>query len=189
MELLLIRHGLPVRVDGSGEGPADPSLAPLGIVQATALAEWLDHEAVDAIWSSPMRRAVETAGPLAERLALPVRLDEDLCEFDRHADSYIPVEELRAAGDPRWNEVPERPEHFARVVVTAVERIVAAHPGQRVAVVCHGGVINAYAGHVLGIDEPLFFLPDYTSVSRVFAASTGQRSIHSLNERAHLRHL
>ena len=63
------------------------------------------------------------------------------------------------------------------VVVEAVERIVAAHPGQRVAVVCHGGVINAYAGHVLGIDEPLFFLPAYTSISRVLAASTGERSI------------
>ena len=73
--------------------------------------------------------------------------------------SYIPVEELKAANDPRWYQVPEQPEHFRAVVVEAVERIVAAHPRQRVAVVCHGGVINVYAGHVLGIDDPLFFLP------------------------------
>ena len=75
------------------------------------------------------------------------------------------------------------------MVVAAIESIVATHPGHRVAVVCHGGVINAYAAHVLGIEDPLFFLPTYTSISRVFAASTGERSIASLNEAAHLRGL
>jgi probable phosphoglycerate mutase len=190
MELLLIRHALPVRIDeGAVDGPADPELSELGRAQAEALASWLGAEHVDALWCSPMRRAQETAAPVADRLGLDVRLDEGLAEFDREALSYIPIEELKAAGDPRWNEVPEQPEHFRRVVVDAVEAIVGAHPGQRVAVVCHGGVINAYAAHVLGIDDPLFFLPTYTSISRVFAASTGERSIASLNEAAHLRDL
>jgi probable phosphoglycerate mutase len=190
MELLLIRHALPLRVDeGSVAGPADPSLADLGQAQAEALADWLAGEAVDALWSSPMRRAQETAAPVAQRLGLAPILDEGLAEFDRDAASYIPIEELKAAGDPRWNEVPEQPEHFRAVVVETVERIVRAHPGERVAVVCHGGVVNAYAAHILGIDDVLFFLPGYTSISRVFAASTGQRSIGSLNELAHLRDL
>ena len=188
MELLLIRHALPVRVDeGSVEGPADPALAELGHRQAGALAEWLAGEPIDALWCSPMRRAVETAAPLAERLGLEVQLDEGVAEYDRDSASYIPIEELKAANDPRWYQVPEQPEHFRAVVVEAVERIVAAHPGQRVAVVCHGGVVNAYTGHVLGIEDPLFFLPAYTSISRVFAASTGERSIASLNEAGHLR--
>ncbi len=190
MELFLIRHALPIRVDeGTNAGPADPALAPLGHRQSRALAEWLAEDRVDAIWSSPMRRALETAAPLADRLSLPVVVDDGLAEFDRDAASYIPLEELKAANDPRWMEVPEQPEHFRAVVVEAVERVVSAHPGQRVAIVCHGGVINAYAAHVLGIEDPLFFLPTYTSVSRVFAASTGQRSIGSLNEAAHVRHL
>ena len=85
--------------------------------------------------------------------------------------------------------MPERPDHFQGVVVEAIERIVEAHPGQRVAVVCHGGVINVYTGHVLGIDDPLFFLPGYTSISRVMVAGSGERSIRSLNEIAHVRHL
>lgn len=188
MELLLIRHALPVRVDeGSVEGPADPALAPVGHRQAEALADWVAHDTIDAIWCSPMRRALETAAPLSKRLGLGITVDDGLAEYDRDAASYIPIEELKATGDPRWNQVPEQPEHFAGVVVEAVERIVAAHPGQRVAVVCHGGVINVYAGHVLRIPEPLFFLPTYTSISRVLAASTGERSIHSLNESAHLR--
>ena len=190
MELLFIRHGLPLRIDeGDADGPADPALSDRGHRQAAALAAWLASEHVDAIWASPMRRARETAVPLAERLDLPMTIDDDLAEFDRAALSYIPIEELKAANDPRWNEIPDRPEHFHSSVVAAVERIIARHPRQRVAVVCHGGVINAYAGHILGIDDPIFFLPDYTSLSRVLAASTGERSIGSLNETPHLRGL
>jgi probable phosphoglycerate mutase len=56
-------------------------------------------------------------------------------------------------------------------------------------VICHGGVVNAYAGHVLGIDDPLFFLPAYTSISRILASGSGPRSIKSLNETAHVREL
>jgi len=190
MELLLIRHALPIRIDeGAVEGPADPHLAPRGVEQAAALADWLAGEHIDAIWSSPMARALETAAPLRDRLSLPVTVEEGLSEYDRESASYIPVEELKAANDPRWYEVPERPEHFQAVVVEAVERIVAAHPSQRVAVVCHGGVVNAYTGHVLGVDEPLFFLPGYTSISRVLASTNGPRSIASLNETSHVRHL
>ena len=190
MELLLIRHALPVRIDeGAADGPADPHLAPVGVEQAEALAGWLADERIDAIWSSPMRRARETAVPLSEKLGLEVVVDPGLAEFDRDAASYIPIEELKAANDPRWNQLPERPEEFAAEVVEAVERIIAAHPGQRVAVVCHGGVVNAYAGHVLGIDDPLFFLPAYTSISRILASASGIRSIGSLNESSHVRHL
>jgi len=190
VELALIRHALPVRIDeGTVDGPADPPLAPVGRTQAEALADWLAAEQVDAIWSSPMRRARETAAPVAERLGLEVHVDERLAEYDRHATSYVPIEELKAAGDPRWNELPERPEEFQAHVVAAIEDVVAAHPGQRVAVVCHGGVVNAYVAHVLGLAEPIFFLPGYTSISRVLAAGSGQRSIATLNETAHLRGL
>jgi probable phosphoglycerate mutase len=191
VELLLIRHALPIRVDehDGTAGPANPHLAPLGVQQAEALAGWLAAEHIDAIWSSPMLRARETAAPVSATLDLPITVDEGLSEFDREALSYIPIEELKASGDPRWYQVPERPEHFVATVVEAVERIVAAHPGQRVAVICHGGVVNAYAGHVLGIEDPLFFLPAYTSINRILASATGPRSIKSLNETAHVRDL
>jgi len=190
MELLLIRHALPVRIDeGAVDGPADPALAPLGHAQAAALATWLAPERIDAIWSSPMRRARETAAPLSERLGLEVTVDDGLAEYDKHSSSYIPIEELKAANDPRWNQLPERPEEFAAEVVEAIERVIAAHAGQRVAVVCHGGVVNAYAGHVLRIADPLFFLPAYTSISRILASGGGVRSIGSLNEAGHIRDL
>jgi 2,3-bisphosphoglycerate-dependent phosphoglycerate mutase len=190
MDLLLIRHALPRRIDeGTVSGPADPPLAPKGFEQAEALANWLGGEHIDALWTSPMRRARETAAFVADRLGLYPIVEDGISEYDKDAASYIPIEELKAAGDPRWMQIPEQPEHFQSVVVEAVERIVAAHRGQRVAVVCHGGVINAYAAHVLGLPDPLFFLPTYVSVSRVIASSTGLRSIGSLNEHGHVRHL
>jgi probable phosphoglycerate mutase len=76
---------------------------------------------------------------------------------------------------------------FRDVVTVAVERVIEGNRGGTVAVVCHGGVINAYASHVLGIEFPLFFQPHYTSVNRFLASSGGHRSVASLNEIGHLR--
>ena len=76
---------------------------------------------------------------------------------------------------------------FRAEVVDAVESIIAAHPGRRVAAVCHGGVINAYFGHILGIGRNSFFTPDYTSINRVAASRSGVRSVLRLNEVGHLR--
>jgi probable phosphoglycerate mutase len=78
---------------------------------------------------------------------------------------------------------------FSAVVVEAIERVIAAHRGQIVAVVCHGGVINAYMAHVLHLEpgSPMFFEPAYTSITRVLASSAGHRQVKTLNEHAHVR--
>lgn len=197
MELLLIRHGLPVRIDDAG-GPADPELSEEGWAQAHRLAAWYGdrREPIEAVYCSPLRRARETAMPLAEAIGREVVVDDELAEFDRGFHFYVPLEELKEAGDPRyrqimsgeWDDAVEvDPDTFRQVVVGAVERVIAANPGGRVAVVCHGGVVNAYASYVLGIDSTLFFNPGYTSVSRILAARSGERSILSLNEVGHLR--
>ena len=193
MELLLIRHALPVRVE-LDEGPADPPLAELGHRQARALAEWLADESLDAIYTSPLRRAVETAAPLAQATGLGPIVDEDLAEYDRHASEYIPMEELRAEGGERWDQAVADwqvgtvdMDAWFDVVVAGVERVVAAHPGQTVAIVAHGGVVNAYLASILGIGKRLFYEPGYTSISRVLAARSGERMLRSVNEIAHLR--
>ena len=191
MELLLIRHALPVRIDG-GDGPADPELSDEGLRQAGALAAWLAGEEIDVMVASPLRRARETADPLATLLGLEVEIVDGLAEFDRHATSYVPIEELRAANDPRWQamvagEWDLDPEAFRAGVVAAVEGLIEAHPGRRVAAVCHGGTVNAYLSALLGLEQLMFFVPDYTSVSRVRASRSGARGIVSLNETAHLR--
>lgn len=192
MQLWLIRHALPERVEGV-VGGADPGLAEAGHEQAARLAAWLAPVPFTAVWSSPLRRARETAAPLAAALGMDPVVDDDLAEWDREADAYIPLEELKAEGDPRWQELvdgtwagEDEGAAFAERLIAAMERIVASHPGGDVAVVCHGGVINVYLAHVLGLAEAMFFHPDYTSVSRVRAARTGPRSIASINETGHL---
>jgi 2,3-bisphosphoglycerate-dependent phosphoglycerate mutase len=186
MELLLIRHARPVRAEG-GDGPADPGLSQLGRRQAEALAAWLAPERLDAIYTSPLSRAVETAALLGEALGLTVAVDAALAEYDADAAAYVPIEELQAAGDPRWMEVPDDMAGFQARVVDGVDRLAAAHPSQRIALVCHGGVINVVVSAVLGVGPQMLFLPAYTSISRVLVASAGQRSLASLNETGHLR--
>jgi probable phosphoglycerate mutase len=195
MELLLIRHGLPVRRELE-EGVADPELSEAGHAQAAYLAEYLAEEDLHAVYASPLRRAYQTAQPVAAHRGLELIVDEGVAEWDRNSNEYVPVEELKAANDPRWQAMlrgewsahDETPEEFRERVVTSIERMIAAHGGERVAVVCHGGVINGYLAHILGLANPQgFFYPNYTSIHRVAAARSGERSIVTINETTHLR--
>jgi probable phosphoglycerate mutase len=189
----MVRHGLPERVLGA-EGPADPRLTPEGRSQAGLLAAYLRAERIDAVYSSPLRRARETADFAARALKLFVQVIDDLAEVDRYSSSYVPMEDLRrdpglraalAASSSRDGD--ETREGFRKRVVTAVERIIEDNPGARVVVVSHGGVMNAYLGQVLGIDRDLWFEPRYASISRVLASRSGHRNVESLNEVQHLR--
>ena len=191
MHLLLIRHGETTRVD-SETGIADPPLTDNGREQARRLAEWLKDERLDHIVVSPLRRARETAAPLAERFGLEPEVIAKLAEFDAEASSYIPMEELRATRDPRlramtegrWEELGSmvEPETFRSDIIAALDGVATAHPGQRVAVVCHGAVINVYLGDVIGTPRLLWFEPRYASVSRVLISRDGIRSVESVNE-------
>lgn len=196
MELLLIRHAEPVRIAaGEVEGPADPGLTERGADQANRLADWLRAERIDEIVASPLRRARETAAPVARALGLDVVIDEGVTEYDGDSTEYIPIEELRRLNDHRWQATIEGrwedaggvdPAEFQKVIVPAIDAIVDRSPGRTVAVVCHGGVINVYLAHVLGLARHLWFHPEYSSVSRVRSARSGPRSVASLNEVAHL---
>ena len=195
MEIVLVRHGLPLRVELE-TGIADPELAAEGHEQAAKMAAYLGVEDIEAVYVSPLRRALETARPLCKLLGLEAVVSEGVAEFDRNSREYVPVEELRASNDPRWEKllrgewdgVDEDPSIFKARVVETVEDMIARHPGGRVVVVCHGGVINQYLAHVLGIETHIgFFYPKYTSIHRVMAARSGQRSIVSINEASHLR--
>jgi probable phosphoglycerate mutase len=196
MELLLIRHAEPVRIaSGDVDGPADPGLTERGASQAQRLAAWLAAEPIDGVVTSPLRRARETAAPLAAALGIEPVVAAGVSEYDADSDEYIPIEELRAAKDDRWFATIEgrwddagdvNPVEFQETVVPAIDAIAAGAPGARIAVICHGGVINVYLAHVLGLATPLWFHPEYTSTSRVLVSRGGQRSVSSVNELAHL---
>lgn len=193
VELILVRHALPERREVES-GPADPGLSEAGHAQARHLAEYFAIEHIDALYASPMRRAIETARPVSETKALPYTVVDGVAEWDRDSNEYIPIEELKAANDPRWREIveggwtsDEKPEDFKDRVLTSLEQIISDHRGETVVVACHGGVINEYLSHVLGLDGNQFFYPNYTSIHRIAASGRGHRSILSINETAHLR--
>lgn len=199
MELLLIRHGRPRVEHASQPGAvADPPLTEAGRAQAALLGDWLAARPgfkLDVVYTSPMRRARETAEEIVSRISVPLRADNRLREFDWGAASYQPPElsptAHRAAlwqaletgiwGDHRFD-----PNEFERRVGTAFADIIDAHASAVVAVVCHGGVINSFLGTVLQRPRGMFFQPAYTSVSRVLAARGGHRQVVSLNETGHL---
>jgi probable phosphoglycerate mutase len=188
MHLILIRHGLPVR----SRETSNPPLAEKGHEQARKTAERLAREPIDAIYASTMVRAIQTAEPLAMTLAKPLVTHDGLVEFDRNAGSYVPMEELKRDNYEAWTRFvargrdPQAITAFQAGVVAAMEEIIANHRGQRVAVFCHGGVINVWTAHILEMAPRLFFEPYYASIHRYLCASSGERNLVSLNDTAHL---
>jgi len=195
MELLWVRHGEPERIAPGTGVRADPALTACGTDQAQRLADWLAFEPIDAIVCSPLRRAVDTAAPIAARCGVEIEVVEGLIEYDNNSDHYIPMEEMRLNKDERWQAMvdgrwdafgADLPEVFRARVDAVTTELIARFPGKRVVAVCHGGVINVAFGSVLGVAQPLWFEPGYTSLSRMIASRTGVRSVASLNELAHL---
>ena len=152
--ILLARHG---ETDwnrlGRWQGQADPPLNDDGRRQAAALAEKLAGDGIAAIYSSDLRRASETAEAIGARLGLEVVLDRGLREIDVGSWSGLTRDEVEAQfpeGFARWRggEIGhdgETSEELTERVVETVERIAAAHEGQTVVVVTHGGSIRALA--------------------------------------------
>lgn len=194
MELILIRHGLPVRQELES-GRADPPLSATGHRQASLVAQWLAPVNIDAVYSSPMIRARQTAEPYAQLAGQAAVIHDGVEEFDREASRYIPVEQLKEEDYAAWQalasdfagKLDQQLKSFGTTVVKAMEEIIESHKSQTAVVFCHGGVINVWASHVLGMPRRMFFEPVYTSVHRFLCAGTGERNIVSLNETAHLR--
>ena len=195
MELLLIRHGLPEKVVTTDGSPADPPLSAIGLKQAELVAEYLKDVRLDRLYSSPMRRAHQTAIPLAREQSLDIETEEGVAEYDRDAGSYIPVEQLKEENYEQWQNLMKGEmgnvdfRVFYDTAVSSLARIADANRGKTIAVTCHGGVVNAWTANVLGLRPMMFFNPNYTSVSRFKVASTGEKSVITLNEYFHLKGL
>ena len=187
MELILVRHGLPERRADT----SDPPLSAIGREQARRVARYLARDRIDAVFSSTMLRAIQTAEPFAAQSGHQILTREGIVEFDRGSGAYIPMEELKRDDYPAWKAFASG-DHgadivgFQEMVVETLEAIVEANAGRTVVVFCHGGVVNVWTAHVLGMAPRLFFEPVYASVHRYMCARTGERNVVSLNERCHL---
>ena len=195
-ELLLIRHGRSADVVPGSAESEDPPLHERGVQQAAALAERLASKSIAAIYASNMRRAVETALPLAEPRGLAVEQVPDLREvflgdwergeFRRRAAARDP-EWMRAMESGRWDNVPgsEGDAAFRARVCGAIDAIEGRHAGDTVAVVCHGGVVNVFLAALVGIDRSQFVAIENTSVTVVRSSPLG-RVLVAVNDCHHL---
>lgn len=194
MQLLLIRHALPELVTASA-GLADPALTEEGQAQAKRLPAALGPYNIARIVSSPQRRALETAAPLAEALNLPVTEDVGLAEYDYDLDHYIPFHEVETRAPEafariRAGEFPDGIDAgaFRTRVFESLGRVVEQSDHRdTVAILAHGGVINVYLQELLGLDRPLAFPIEYVSVTRVLVSRSGERRVASVNETGHVR--
>jgi uncharacterized phosphatase len=147
--ILLARHGeTDWNREGRWQGWADPSLNGTGHDQARELAAKLAGTPVDAVYSSDLRRALETAEILAAPHNLMVATDPGLREIDVGQWSGLTRDQI-AERFPLGNRPggETREQHSDRVLAS-VERIARAHPGERVLIVAHGGCLRALQRHL-----------------------------------------
>jgi len=148
----------------------DPPLSKLGRGQAARLAERLRSKTPEAVYSSPYRRAMETA----KAFSGDVHVDERLVEM-----------KLEVTEDGSL-DLREPPSGVVERMRAAVDEITQRHPGQRIAVVGHGAAIIAYLTDVLRLETgQLRILPYYTSIS-VVRALGDRRMVGALGDVSHL---
>ncbi len=165
-ELLLVRHGeTNWNAERRWQGRDDPPLNAVGRQQAEQLAADLDGERLDAVYTSDLRRALETAEIVAHRLDLPVRPLGLLREIDVGSWSGLTREVLEARFPEQlarhlesWGtgwEDGETPAQLTERTLVAARQIASEHPAGRVLVVTHGGVLRALSAiaHEVPFDD------------------------------------
>src|ERR1700730_17791849 len=105
MQLLLVRHALPLRSE-PGQG-ADPDLSDEGRAQVARLPEALARFPISRVLSSPQRRAIQTAEPVAASRQLAVDIDDRFAEYDRDLPAYIPIEQIREEFPQEWERMAQ----------------------------------------------------------------------------------
>ena len=190
-EFILVRHGRP-EIQVRATGIADPGLDDIGRWQAGRVSDWLAHESIDRIVTSPKARAAQTVVPLVEALDLTPHVIDDLDEIDRFSSRYYPTELVHTEGGEYWEAIQRQ--DFEAIgwddIGTFMERVtaawnaLAADPGgERVVVACHGGTIRVILGAISG-QGMMAVNVDYASISRVIV-DDGQARFGSINETGH----
>ena len=165
-EVWLVRHA-----DAYQDGPSgpDPGLSGLGREQARRLSQRLGGLRIDAIYSSPMRRARETAKTLAPQI---------------HSDPRLREARFKVGGGRL--ELTEPVAALVARMGAAVDDAVSGHPDGRVVLVSHGLAILHYLGEVLDLPPGGFhFFPELASINVVRGVGD-RRRVGALGDVAHL---
>jgi broad specificity phosphatase PhoE len=203
LRLLLIRHG---RVQWSSRQflqtvrgrQWDPPLDEVGTEQAERLAaRLLLMDPPAAVYSSPLTRCRDTAAPYLAASGRTAETVDDLGEVFIGDWEGLSFEEIVSQDEElakRFREQEamfsiapggESGAHLRARVVPAVDNVIARHDQGTVLLVVHGGVINAYLGHVMGIPHDMFFLPENTSINTV-EVEGDRREMRFINDVRHL---
>jgi len=152
--ILLARHGeTDWNLEQRWQGQSDTPLNDTGRAQARALAAVLAEEPIDAVYSSDLVRAHETARLIAEPRGIDVTAIRDLRERSFGSVEGMTTDEIQARYpgiELPWSDGESR-EAMAERVLGALERIADTHPNAHVLVVSHGGPLRAVVTHC-GID-------------------------------------
>jgi len=199
MFLYCVRHGESTyNVEGRLQGQSDlPRLSPLGVRQSEAVAAVLRSLPIDAIYASPLRRAMETAEVVADALRLEIRPDDRLKEVNvgifrdklRSELEVLYPDELAKwlSGDPDY-AIPggESRRQLARRGREALQSIARAGHSHAVAV-AHGGVLVAGIKSLLGIplQEPPLALQN-GSITTLYFDAEGRAELVALDQVDHL---
>ena len=185
--ILAIRHGQTAwNATGVVQGHTDIGLDALGLWQAERLASALADEEIHAIYSSDLARARHTAAPLAARHGLAPRLDAGLRERgfgEFEGLTFAQVEQRWPEQAAAWRRrdancgAPggELLRDFAERAAAAATRLAGAHPGQCIALVTHGGVLDVLYRQAtrVALDAPRSWPLANASINRLLYSHQG----------------
>jgi broad specificity phosphatase PhoE len=172
--LWLVRHGqTDWNVQGRWQGHADPPLNALGRKQTQILAEGLAHVSFDAIFSSDLDRAYETACAVARGQGVEVQIEARLREINLGEWEGLTREEIRKNYPAEWRDYEQFPSEarppggesileLAGRIIPAVSDICRMHPSGLVLIVSHGVALAALICHTQGVslEQAFDYVPD-----------------------------
>lgn len=197
VRLFLVRHAESTwNAEGRVQGQADPALNERGLMQAARLGNRFRNEGIDALYSSPLQRARQTAEVISMATGVPIRYDDQLKEHDlglftghRWSDIIEQYPELSKYWMEEARDMPggEKQYVFHSRAAGTLRALAEEHASGKVAIVSHGGVFGEYLHYLLGLDReqrhPFHF--DNASVSIVEVGGVVPRVLR-LNDVSHL---
>jgi broad specificity phosphatase PhoE len=165
-----------------------------GIEQAKRLPDALARFPITRLVSSPQRRSIQTAQPVADALGLTVEVDERLAEYDRDMEHYIPVEQIAAEFPEELARLAQghlpssvdETAFLARIDAGIRDLVASGDHEDTVAVFSHGGVINGLLHIILGTEKILCFNVDYAGVTRLLSSREGNLYVAAVNGTEHV---
>lgn len=167
-KLILARHGETVwNIEKIYRGRADVNLDEMGIKQAELLGNYLSHWGLEAIYSSPLRRSLETANIIARYQKISVHIAKDLIDFDYGEWQSLPEQEAKRLYPTLHNEWHNNPhkvkmlggeslEDVRRRVIKVINDVLARYQGS-VVLVSHRVVNKVLICYLLGLDNSYFW--------------------------------